>query len=185
MLRASMAAMALALTGTFPLSAQVAAQDWVVDTAASQVTAETRVFGQAVTARFAEFSAEITFDPEDLENASISARVTSGSGNIPNRDFQSALVSRDGLNPGDHAEAIFVSDEIVATDEGYEARGLLTIRGESRDAVLPFTVEITQGRAVAQGTLEILRADFGVGGASWAEVAPTVTVRLHIEADAG
>ncbi|AZU04506.1 YceI family protein [Glycocaulis alkaliphilus] len=181
MIRASIAAFAFALTGTFPLSAQ----DWVIDAAASEVTAETRVFGQAVTASFAEFSAEITFDPEDLENAQISARVTSGTGTIPNREYQSALVSRDGLYPAEYSEAIFVSDEVVAIDEGYEARGTLTIKGESRDAVLPFTVEISDGRAVAQGTLEILRADFGVGGSSWAEVAPNVTVRLHIEADAG
>ena len=180
MIRASLAALAFALTGTFPLSAQ----DWVIDTDASQVTAETRVFGQAVTANFAEFSAEITFDPDDLENARISASVSTGSGAIPNREYQSALVSRDGLHPAEHAEAVFVSDEVVATDEGYEARGLLTIKGESRAAVLPFTVEISNGRAVAQGTLEILRADFGVGGSSWAEVAPSVTVRLHIEADA-
>lgn len=180
MFRATLAAMAFALTGTFPLSAQ----DWVIDGDASQVTAETRVFGQVVTATFAEFSAEIAFDPEDLENAQISARVSTGSGNIPNREYQSALVSRDGLYPAGHAEAVFVSEEIVATDEGYEARGTLTIRGESRDAVLPFTVEISNGRAVALGTLEVVRADFGVGGSSWAEVAPSVTVRLHIEADA-
>lgn len=181
MIRAFLAALAFALTGTFPLSAQ----DWIVDTGASEVTAETRVFGQAVTAEFTEFSAGIAFDPEDLENARISASVSTGSGTIPNREYQSALVSRDGLHPAGHADAVFVSDEVVATDEGYEARGTLTIKGESRDAVLPFTVEISNGRAVAQGTLEVLRADFGVGGSSWAEVAPSVIVRLHIEADAG
>ena len=180
MIRASIAAFAFALTGTFPLSAQY----WVIDTAASEETAETRVFGQAVAATFAEFSAEISFDPEDLENARISARVTSDTGTIPNREYQSALVSRDGLHVAEYSEAVFVSEEIVATDEGYEARGTLTIKGESRGAVLPFTVEINNGRAVAQGSLEIVRAEFGVGGSSWAEVAPTVTVRLHIEADA-
>ena len=181
MIRASIAALAFALTGTFPLSAQ----EWVIDTQASQITAETRSFGQAVTAEFSEFSADIIFDPDDLANAQISARVSTGSGEIANREYQSALVSRDGLNPDEHAEAVFVSDEVVATDTGYEARGTLTIKGEARDAVLPFTVEISDGRAVAQGTLEIVRADFGVGSSSWAEVAPAVTVRLHIEADAG
>lgn len=180
MIRSTLLASFLALTGTMPLSAQ----DWALDLDASSVRAETRVFGQAVTAEFAEFSAEITFDPEALENAQISARVSTGTGSIPNREYQSALVSRDGLYPAEYSEAIFVSDEVVATDDGYEARGTLTIRGESRDAVLPFTVEIAQGRAVARGTLEVLRADFGVGGSSWAEVAPTVTLRLHIEADA-
>jgi len=149
MIRASIAALALALTATSSLSAQ----EWVIDSEASEVIAETRSFGQAVTAEFSEYSAEISFDPDDLENASISARVSTGSGTVANREYQSALVSRDGLNPDEHAEAVFVSDEVVATGEGYEARGTLTIKGESRDAVLPFTVEISDGRAVAQGSL--------------------------------
>lgn len=180
MIRSTLVASFLALTGTMPLSAQ----DWAIDADASSVRAETRVFGQAVTADFAEFSAEIRFDPEALENARISARVSTGTGSIPNREYQSALTSRDGLDPQGHEEALFVSDEVVATDEGYEARGLLTIKGEARPAVLPFTVEIHEGRAVAHGTLDVIRADFGVGGSSWAEVAPTVTLHLHIEADA-
>ena len=180
MIRSTLVASLLALTGTMPLSAQ----DWALDADASSVRAETRVFGQAVTAEFDEFEAEIRFDPETLENARISARVSTGSGVIANRDFQTALVSRDGLDPQNHEEALFVSEEIVATDEGYEARGTLTIKGESRDAVLPFTVEISEGRAVAHGTLDVIRADYGVGGSAWAEVAPTVTLHLHIEADA-
>ncbi|MCC5981912.1 MAG: YceI family protein [Oceanicaulis sp.] len=180
MIRSTLLASFLALTGTMPLSAQ----DWALDAGASSVRAETRVFGQAVTAEFAEFSAEITFDPEALENARISARVSTGSGAIANRDFQTALVSRDGLDPQNHEEALFVCEEIVATDDGYEARGTLTIKGESREAVLPFTVEINEGRAIAQGTLDVIRADYGVGGSAWAEVAPTVTLHLHIEADA-
>lgn len=180
MIRSTLVASLLALTGAMPLSAQ----DWALDLDASSVRAETRVFGQAVTAEFAEFSAEIRFDPEALENARISARVATGSGAIANRDFQTALVSRDGLDPQSHEEALFVSEEIVATDEGYEARGTLTIKGEARDAVLPFTVEINEGRAIAHGTLDVIRADYGVGGSAWAEVAPAVTLHLHIEADA-
>lgn len=181
MIRQSLAALLATLASAAPL----AAQDWVIDTEASQVVAETRVFGQAAEAAFSEFSAEISFDPQDLENARISASVSTASGAMPNREYQSALISRDGLDPQQHAEIRFVSDEIVAAGEGYEARGTLTIKGEAREAVLPFTVEIDNGRAVANGTLEIVRADFGVGSSSWSEVAPTVTVRLHIEADAG
>lgn len=173
------AVIGLAITG--PLSAQ----DWIIDAQASSVTAETRVFGQSAEAQFETFSADIVFDPQDLENASISARVSAASGSMSNREYQSALVSRDGLAPDQHDEIIFVSDEIVAAGDGYEARGQLTLKGETRDAVLPFTVEIENGRAVAQGTLEIVRADFGVGSSSWSEVAPSVTVRLRIEADAG
>ncbi len=161
------------------------AQDWVLDRDASSVGFETTVFGQPASGEFSEFDAAITLDPDDLASARIEATVTVSSGTMSNRDYQTALRSPDGLNPAAHPEARFVSDDVTATDDGYEARGTLTIRGQETEAVLPFTLQIDGDRAVADGELTVDRSAFGVGGSGWGDVGEQVTIRLHVEADAG
>lgn len=166
------------------IAAPALAQDWVLDREASSVEFEARNSGAALTGHFEDFEADITLDPEDLPGASIDARVSTPSlDGISDSSIRSALRGGGGLGVDAHPDARFVSDEIVATETGYEARGTLTLKGQSHDASLPFTLEIGDGRAVAQGELEIDRTRYDVGS-SWDTVGDSVIVRLHIEADA-
>lgn len=180
MIRTLLASAALTI-----ISAGAFAQDWSVDAEASSVAFEVAVFGQLAGGAFEDFDAEITLDPDDLEAARISAAVSTVSGGMGNRDFQTALRSSDGLDPGAHPEAVFVSEDIRRAGDGYEAHGALTIRGETTDIVLPFTLEIENGRAVAAGEVAVDRSAFGIGGSGWGDVADEVVIRVHIEADAG
>jgi len=102
------------------------------------------------------------------------------------RDYQQALLSGEGLAPSAHPQARFVSDDVRAVEGGYEAHGVLTIRDVEEPVVLAFTLEIDGGRAVAAGEFEVSRSAFGITGSSWGagNVGETVTVSLHIEADA-
>jgi len=172
------------LTALFLASAPASAQDWVVDTEASLVSFRTQAFGGEVEGRFPDYTAAIHLNPSDLSTARIDAAVTTGSGTTGNPQLDQSMLAADGLAPQDHALARFVSADIRATDTGYEAHGTLTLRGNDQPAVLPFTLTITDGRAVADGAVTIARADFGVGGANWGETAAQVIVELHIEADA-
>ena len=166
------------------VAAPAFAQDWTVDTDASSVGFETTVSGASVTGDFPDWSADITLDPENLENARIEARVLTASGSTGNVQMDQSMLSNSGLNPVEHEAATFVSDDIRATDEGYEAHGVLTLAGSGQDIILPFTLEITDGRAVADGRYTLARADYGVGSSSWGSAASEVTLILHIEADA-
>ncbi|XBQ15306.1 MAG: YceI family protein [Oceanicaulis sp.] len=159
------------------------ATDWVVDTEASTVGFEVTAFGSGFTGAFQDFSAEITLDPENLDAARIDATVRTGSAELSNAQYASNMQSGAGLDVESHPEARFVSEDIRATDSGYEAVGTLTIKGQSQPLTLPFTLEIDGDRAVADGSFTIERAKFGVGGSSWSDVGPRVTVNLHIEAD--
>ena len=155
-----------------------------IDFSASYVRFETTVSGGAVTGEFSDWSAEIVLDPADLDNASISARVLTSSGTTGNGQMDSSMLSDSGLNPSEYEAATFVSDDIRATDEGYEAHGTLAMAGTARDIVLPFTLAIDGGRAVADSRYTLARADYGVGSSSWGSAAAEVTLVLHIEADA-
>lgn len=175
-------AVALLFTSSF-LAAPAFAQDWALDRAASRVEFEARAFDNPLTGAFERFSADIRLDPEDLDSARIDAAVDTSSATLSNDRYRSSLSGGDGLAVEAHPEARFVSEDIRETDDGYEAVGELTIKGESRPLTLPFTLSIDGDRAVAQGAFTIDRASFGVGSGSWGDVGPSVTVTLHIEAD--
>jgi len=167
---------------SFPASAM--AQGWSVDDAASTVGFETRAFGTDVTGSFPDWSAEITLDPADLSSASLSARVETASTTSGNSQIDESMLSGDGLAPQTHPLARFVSDDIRASEMGYEAHGMMTIRGVEQALILPFTLTIEDGHAIANGQFEITRSDYGVGTANWGDSAAEVMIVLHIEADA-
>ena len=164
------------------LAAPALAQDWVVDREASSLAFEARVFGAAMPGAFPEFNADIRLDPDDLSGARIDARIMIGAVET-NAQYRASLLSVEGLAPGEHPEARFVSEAITATDEGYAAAGELTIKGATRPFVLPFTLEINGDRAVADSEVVLQRGDFGVGGSGWGDVGEPVIVRLQIVAD--
>ncbi|MFS2317341.1 YceI family protein [Maricaulis sp. D1M11] len=176
--------LSLAVLVTPALALPVFAQDWVVDQAASQVGFETEAFGQTVEGRFPDFSAEITLDPSDLSAARINAIVDTATGSTGGGDIEQNMLSSDGLAPETYPHARFVSEDIRATDAGYEAHGELTIKDVTRPFILPFTLEIENGRAIAEAEAELARADYNVASSSWGDVAATLTLHLHIEADA-
>lgn len=170
----------LLLTAASP----AAAQDWIVDMDASQVGFRTEAFGGTAEGLFERFEASIRLDPDNLNDAVIDARVMTGSGSTGNGQIDQSMLSADGLAPDAHPAATFISSDIRAGDAGYEAHGTLNIRGMDQAVILPFTLSIEDGRAVADAELEIARLDFGVGTSSWGETAAHVTLVLHIEADA-
>jgi polyisoprenoid-binding protein YceI len=169
------------------LSLPASAQDWILDREASAVSFQITIFNAPAEARFTDFDAEITLDPDNLSAARIDASVRAGSGAMDTRDYQQALLSSDGLAPRAHPDLRFVSDDIRATGNGYEAHGVLSVRNVEQPVVLAFTLDIDGARAVARGGFEVSRSGFGISASSWGanNVGETVSVTLHIEADAG
>lgn len=172
-----------AFAAVIALTAPALASDWRVDADASKVEFEATVFGGAIHGAFTDFDAQITLDPGDLSTARIDAAVRTASGSMESADYQSSLVGRQGLAPSDHPEARFVSDDIRAVEGGYEAHGVLTIKGVAIELVLPFTLQIQGDRAIAEGRFTVDRNTFGVGGSGWGDVGADVVISVHIEAD--
>ncbi|MGX6648305.1 YceI family protein [Maricaulaceae bacterium MS644] len=159
------------------------AHDWVMDREASAVGFEATAFNTPLSGEFETFSAQIRLDPADLSDARIEAVVDTSSFVLSNSEYRSSLSGGSGLAVEAHPEARFVSDDIRAVDDGYEAVGALTIKGETNPLTLPFTLTIDGDRAVADGAFSLNRSAFGVGGGDWGDVGPSVTVTVHIEAD--
>ncbi len=179
-MRRTLTALALAASAAAP----ALAQDWAVDAGASSVGFEASAFDSPLTGEFQDFSAQIRLDPDNLAEARIEASVDTSSVVLSNSQYRSNLAGGDGLAVETHPHARFVSVGAFWSYSRNEAAGALTIKGEARALTLPFTLEIENGRAVADGSFTIDRSNFGVGGGAWGDVGPSVTVSVHIEADA-
>lgn len=57
---------------------------------------------------------------------------------------------------------IFESSAVSKNGTGYEATGKLTLKGVTKDLVLPFTLEAANGETVFKGRFSILTKDFNI-----------------------
>ena len=142
---------------------------WIVDPEKSALSFTGVQTGKSFTGAFDRFDARIDFDPEDLAASSVAVAIDMASADAGSRQRNKALPGKDWFDVKASPQAEFLSEEIVAVESGYEARGTLTIRDVARPLVLPFTVDIAAdgGSAVAKGGAEIIRTNFGVGQGEW------------------
>ena len=114
--------------------------------------------------RFSRWRADIRFDPNDLDASSVVVRIETASASTGVSVHDNALPTAAWFNSSAYPTAEFRSTRIRASGEGrYEARGNLTIRGQTRQIDLPFTLTINGDRASVSGSTNINRRDFGVG----------------------
>jgi cytochrome b561/polyisoprenoid-binding protein YceI len=141
---------------------------WTVDRGASSITFgytyEDESGSSRFNGRFTRWSADIRFDPNNLDASSVNVRIETASANTGVAAHDNALPTTAWFNASAHPTAEFRSTRIRARGEGrYEARGDLTIRGETRQVDLPFTLTVNGDRASVQGATSINRGDFEIG----------------------
>jgi polyisoprenoid-binding protein YceI len=143
--------------------------------------------GAPFSGEFKTFDADISFDSADLAHSSVVATVDVGSFDSKSSDRDTQVKDATWFNVAKFPQARFVSKSFRDLGGGkYEAVGVLTIRDVSKDAVLPFTLKIDGSVAHMNGTLAIVRTDYGVGQGEWATsswVGKDVKVDVKLVAD--
>ena len=181
------------VTLLLPLPSLAGPQDvWTVDAKASSLSFSIAQVGSIVSGRFPTWTGEIVLDPASLATARIDIKIDTRPVTANNRDVDSLMKGPNFLDVQKFPEARFVSTSITGSGNRYEARGKLTIRDVTRDAVLHFTLGIADDpaqpgrvRATARGRIILKRLDYGVGQNEWAatgQVANEVTVDLDVVA---
>jgi polyisoprenoid-binding protein YceI len=181
------ACLAVALSGP----AADAATTWTLEDG-SAITFTALQEGAPVPGSFADFTAEIRFDPDDLAASRVAVEIATASVKTGHKDRDATLRSAAFFDVATWPSATFTSEHLVHQGgDRYEAHGRLTIRDVSRDVILPFQLAIAEdaGRRVAQATgeLTISRLDYGVGQGEWAAtktVGADVVIRIEIVASA-
>ena len=171
-MKKSLFALTLAGLLLFGQHASAAARAWELDTDHSNVYFSIEHIYAKVQGRFAAIAATVHFDPANLKESrfDFEIKVDSIDTGIKQRDDH--LRSADFFASSDHPLITFTSNAVTAAGEGvYQVAGTLTVKGKSRDLVLPLTLAgvkdhpTTPGKQVAgfNGRLSVDRLALGVG----------------------
>ena len=153
---------------------QAFAQARIVDLAKSRLafvyTMEKRI---AVEGRFPKFAAQIVFDEKQPEKGSIRIEIDIAAIDTGSSDGDNEVRQRAWFDTAKFPRANFSSSTIKRTGERrYEALGTLSIKGASREVIVPFTVaNAAGGGLVTQGAVTVKRLAFGVGLEQWTDVS--------------
>lgn len=151
-----------------------------------QVTGGTLGFGvqqmgAAVDGSFAGWQASITYDDTITEGPA--GRVEVDLTSVTLGSVTDQAKGPDFFDVANHPTARFTAD-LIASPQGLQAEGVLSLRGKDHPVTLPFTLQITGDTATMTGTAQLDRRDFGIG-ASYADEATVgfaVEVRVALEA---
>jgi len=152
-------------------SAALAADTYAIDPVHSSVgfSVQHMVISH-VNGTFPDFSGTIVYDEKDPSKCSVTVNIKTASIDTRNQDRDADLRTNKFFDAPKFPEITFTSTRIEKTGDGYIAHGPLTIRGVSKEVVLPFKIGGTakdpwgKTRLGAQAGLTINRQDFGV---SW------------------
>jgi polyisoprenoid-binding protein YceI len=126
------------------------------------------------------------FDPAKPEAASAQVEIDLASIDAGSSEANDESAGRLWFNRSVYPKATFISSQVRALGNNrYEMRGSLTLKGRSREIVVPVTYLPGKNAATFDGSFVLKRLDFGIGEGMWADVttvANEVQVRFRIAA---
>lgn len=178
----------IALTALLPLAA-AAAEFNVVQADKSRVDFVSKQMGVPVAGRFGKFAARIAFDPAKPEAGRAQIELDLASIDAGSADADAEVKGKAWFNTAQFPQARFVSTAVKPLGGGrFEARGQMTIKGKTREVVAPFSFKPEGNAAVFEGSIPVMRLQFGVGEGIWSDtsaVADEVQVKFRFVVAAG
>jgi polyisoprenoid-binding protein YceI len=174
---------AFALAASLALSGLTFAQAVVVP-AQSQITFAIKEMGVPVEGKFAKWTADIAFDPKKPEAGKVGFTIATGSATfgVPETDIE--VPKAVWFNVAKFPNATFASTSIKAKGGGkFDVAGKLSVKGTTKDIVVPIALAQAGATTTATGTFAIKRNEFKIGEGEWADtgtVADDVQVKFKI-----
>lgn len=138
--------------------------------------------GVPVSGHFKKFDAQVSFDAAKLAQAKVVFTVDMGSATLGAPEMDTELPKAPWFNAPKFPQATFTSSGFKSLGVGkYEVAGKLSIKGQSRDVVVPLAMSQSGAVTVASGVVPIKRLAFKIGGGEWADtsmVADDVQVKF-------
>jgi len=165
------------------VAAAASAQQQVLP-ARSEISFSFKQMGVPVEGRFRTWSAEIAFDPKKPEAGKVALTIDTASATLGVPESDAELPKPAWFGAAKFPRATFGASALRAKGTGqFEAAGKLTIKGVSRDIVVPIALVQSGGVTTATGQFALRRLDFKIGEGEWADtsmVADEVQVRFRI-----
>lgn len=144
-------------------------QTFIIDQAHSEAVFQVRHLITKVRGRFSNFEGRVEFDQERPENSSVNVTIDAASIDTNEPDRDKHLRSNDFFGVETHPQIRFNSTEVRKTGANtFDVAGALTIKGVTRDVVLPVTFlgvakdPWGKSRAGFETAITINRKDYGL-----------------------
>ena len=149
----------------------------------SEVTFTLKQMGVPVSGRFKRFDAQTNFNPKSPQTSQVAMRFELASATV-SADADAELGKPDWFATAKFPQATFQSTGIKALGGGkFEVAGKLSIKGHTRDVLVPMQLAQARGVSTVTGGFPIKRLDFKVGEGDWADpsfVANDVQVKFKL-----
>lgn len=174
----------IALAGAALLAAGSAFAQQKLVPEQSEIVFVSKQMGVPVEGRFKKFDAQVAFDPAKPATSKVAFTVDTGSATLGVKETDAELPKPVWFNVPKFPQATFQSSAIKAVGAGkYEVAGKLSIKGLSRDVVVPVTLTQSGAATTATGTFSLKRLAFKIGENEWADtsmVADEVQVKFKL-----
>ncbi|MBX2834289.1 MAG: cytochrome b/b6 domain-containing protein [Micavibrio sp.] len=165
---------------------------WIINHKQSHINFTFTQYGNAVNATFEKWDADITFDPDNLENAHVLVSIDINSIATGSADRDAQAREQEWFATDTYPKAIFESDKSgVAHIKGntYKMLGSLKIKDVTLPTDFTFTLDFAEENgektAYMSGNLSVDRTTYGVGQGEWADgqtIGEHVRIDLKVEA---
>lgn len=134
------------------------------------------------TGTFSGFKAEIHFDKSDLSKSKIEAVIDAKTVDTKNTRRDDHLRNADFFEVDKYPTISFVSSEIIVSENGFTAKGNLTMKDKVLPIEVPFQfIENEAGKASLKGKMSVKPFDWGViGGEENKNEVVNITVEVPL-----
>lgn len=164
-----------------PLVAQLPAK---LVPAQSEIAFVSKQLGVPVEGKFSKFDAQVVFDPRKPETGKVALAIEIASAALGVPEVDVELPKPIWFSSAKFPQATFQSTAINGLGSGrFEVAGKLTIKGNTRDVVVPIALTQSGTVTTASGTFAIKRLEFKIGEGEWADtsmVANDVQVKFKL-----
>lgn len=144
--------------------------------------------GVPMDGRFRRFSSQLSFDPAQPAAAKVAIDVDLASIDTGTPELDTEAAGKDWFNLASFPTARFVATGVKALGGNrYSVAGKLTIKGRSKDLVVPATFTAQGNTGVFAGEFTIRRGEFAIGEGAWSAfdiVANDVAIKFRVTATA-
>ena len=140
--------------------------------AQSEIAFTSRQMGVPVQGKFERFDGQISVDPAKPETGRVTFIVDLASAAIGTAETATELKKPEWFDVAKSATATFQSTGIKSVGPGkVEVAGKLTIKGVTKDVVVPMTLTQQGDLLKAAGEFTIKRLDYRIGAGEWGDTS--------------
>lgn len=147
----------------------------------SQITFTGKQMGVPVDGNFRKFDAQFAIDPAKPQSGKARVDVDLASIDAGSSEATTEVKGKAWLNLAAFPKASFVASSVKPLGAGrYEARGTLSIKGISREAVIPFSIRNEGPGSWLEGGFVLPRLQFKIGEGAWGDTS-TVADEIQVK----